>query len=132
MALIIGPITDTDDPNEAVVLALQDLQPATEHHHIELSPADPPPDSDGPLWQWTLSPDEAPPVLDPEITTFEGAEEHGHWTPTHPQAAAEIRHGLVLETEHGLVVVGVHEGEDDDITELAEQAMAHIQLIDGD
>jgi len=126
MTLIVGPITDIDSPIKGVIQA---LQPALELHHILVSQVAPP-DSDGPVWRWTLS-DDAPPIQDPAITRFKGTVERGHFRLTHPQAAAEIRHGLVLETEHGLVVVGVHEGEDDDITELAEQAMAHVAALHG-
>ena len=134
MALIICPITCTDDltPEQAVAQALQDLQPALTSEHVRVSPVAPPPDLDGPVWRWVLA-DGAPQVLDPEITVYPGAVEHRHWRPTAPATPAQIRSGLVVATEHGLVVVGVHQGdEDDDIPALIEQALAHVAAIEGE
>ena len=137
MALIIGPIsgldTDTDDPTaavlQAVVQALQDLQPATEPHHIRVTSADPPPDHDRPVWRWTLS-DDAPPVLDPAVSVHVGTVERGRWAPTHPHGPAEIRRGLVVAVPgSGWAVVGAHQGEDDDHNDLVEQALAHVAAL---
>ena len=134
MALIAGPITGIDDPAEAIVMAFQAIQQTLTPEHIQVTPADPPQDIDGPLWRWTLV-DDAPQVQiqDPEIAVFDGHVERGHWSPTTPATHPQIRSGLVVTTEHGMVVVAVHQGdEDDDINELIEAAMAHVAAIEGD
>ena len=135
MALIIGPLTDPDlTPEHAVVQAFLTIQQTQtpKQEHVLVSPADLPPDLDRPVWRWTLS-DDAPPVLDPELTTFTGTVERGRWSPTTPAAPAEIRGGLVVATALGMVVVGLYRDEDDDLAELAEQAMAHVAtLFEGD
>ena len=137
MTLLIGPISglDTcteDDPKQVLLRVLLELQPALTPEHVQVTPVDPPPDLDGPLWRWTFS-DDAPQVqvLDTEVTTFRGSVEQGHWRPMTEATHAQIRGGLVVATEHGHVVLGVHQGdEDDDLNDLVEQALAHIQLIE--
>ena len=129
MALIVGPITGIDDdPQRAVAQA---PQPAIGVEYIIVTPVEPPPGLDGPAWRWTLV-NGAPPVQDPEVTVHPGAvEQGGCWRPTTQATHAEIRAGLVLSTEHGFVVVGIYQGEDDDITELAEAALAHVAALFG-
>ncbi len=130
MALIIGPITDPDlTPEQAVVQAAQAIRQPLTPEHIRVTPVAPPPGIGGPVWRWVLV-EGAPQVLDTEVTVYPGAEEHGHWRPTHHQAPAEIRGGLVVASEHGWVVVAVHQGdEDEDLTELADQALAHVAAL---
>ena len=127
MALIVAPITGTDDPKQTVVQALHDLQPALTPEQVQVSSVNPPSGLDGPVWRFELT----APALDPDVTVFNGSVDGGLWRRTGAAAPAEIRGGLVVDTEHGLVVVGVHEGDEDDINELVEQALAHIQLIEG-
>lgn len=128
MALIIGPLTDPDlDPTQALVQAFLTIQQTLTPEKAHVTPASPP-DHNGPLWRFELT----AAVLDPDVTVFDGSVDGGLWRPTGAAAPAEIRGGLVVTCEHGLVVVGVHQGDEDDINELVEQALAHIQLITGD
>lgn len=134
MALLLGPIDDADlDTAQVVVQALRDYQPSLEPEHVQVvSQVDQPPSLVGPLWRWVIRDDDRPPVQDPDITVCPGAvEQGGRWTPSAPQAPAEIRSGLVVNSEYGMVVVGAHKGEDDDLTNLLEAATAHVAALSG-
>ena len=130
MPLIIGLIADTGSPQRIVVHALQDLQPNLTPEQVQVTPVAAPPGVEGPLWRWTLVND-APPVLDAEVTVHPGAvEQGGHWRPTGPTTPAQIKSGLVVTTHHGLVVVGVHQGEDDPASMRLQEADQKTTVLD--
>ena len=121
---LLSIVPDTDlSPDRAVAHALQDLQ-APEHIHV--SPADPTPDLDGPLWRFELT--AASP--DPDIAVYPGIVEHGQWRPTGQASPAEIRRGIAVQTDIGWVVAAA-ESEDETTTELTEQALAHVAALFG-
>ena len=130
MTLIIGPITDTDSPNQAVARALQGLQPDLEPEHVQVVSVHRPPDLDAPLWRWVLT-DVPQAVTDPDITVFPGALERGRWRSTGPATPGEIRQGIAIQVEGGWVVAAAHLDDEDDDLALAEQALIHIEVIEG-